>query len=360
MLIALAAIPVATQPLPPLSDYINHLATAHVVDAISGDPDLQRFYEIDWRLIPNLMIDLVVPALHRFLSIYVAGEIFTLAIFVLILTGTLALNRALFGRWSAAPLVAAPLLYNGVLLVGVMNYVFGIGLALWALAAWVVLRERAWPQRLLVSTVFVLLLYVCHLFALGLYALGLLAIEIERLWARRSEPFWPRFADFCATGVPFLLAAALLFTSETWDSHGVPAFWEFWGKIHGLMLAVSIYYDDVAYALLGLAMLAALCAAWTNRLHFHPVGWALLVVGALVYLAMPRALFAAHLADQRLPVALAFMLAACLRRRSARTADARSLRRAADYSHGDSRRRSSDSCGTSSRTDRSPPMSWSS
>jgi hypothetical protein len=259
------------------------------------------------------MIDLVVPALHRFLSIYAAGEIFTLAMFVLILTGTLALNRALFGRWSAAPLIAAPLLYNGVLLVGVMNYVFGIGLALWALAAWVALREHAWPQRLLVSTIFVLLLYVCHLFALGLYALGLLAIEIVRLWARRSEPSWPRFADFCATGVPFLLAAALLLSSETWDSDGVPAFWEFWGKIQGLTLAVSIYYNDVAYALLGLAMFAALCAAWTNRLHFHPVGWALLVAGALVYLAMPRALFAAHLADQRLPIALAFMLAACLR-----------------------------------------------
>ena len=115
---------------------------------------------------------------------------------------------------------------------------------------------------------------------------------------RRAVPAWPRR---CWSA------------SETWDSDGVPAFWEFWGKIDGLMLAVSIYYNDVAYALLGLAMFAALCAAWTNRLHFHPVGWALLVVGAMVYLAMPRALFAAHLADQRLPIALAFMLAACLR-----------------------------------------------
>ena len=76
------------------------------------------------------------------MDIYRAGQVFTIAAFVLILSGTLALNRALFGYWSALPLVAAPLLYNGVLLVGVMNYVFGIGLALWALAAWVALRER--------------------------------------------------------------------------------------------------------------------------------------------------------------------------------------------------------------------------
>jgi hypothetical protein len=35
-------------------------------------------------------------------------------------------------------------------------------------------------------------------------------------------------------------------------------------------------------------------------------------VGALVYLAMPRSLFGAFMADQRLPIALAFVLIACL------------------------------------------------
>src|SRR5262249_1566609 len=114
------AIPVLTHPLPPLSDYINHLATAHVVDAIAADPDLGRFYRIEWEPIPNLMMDLVVPLVHRFMSIYVAGQIFTLSIFATILSGMLVLHRALNGRWSAVPLLASPFLYSGVLLVGVM------------------------------------------------------------------------------------------------------------------------------------------------------------------------------------------------------------------------------------------------
>src|ERR1700732_5008916 len=104
------------------------------------------------------------------------------------LSGTLALGRALQGRWSALPLIASPLLYNGVLLVGVMNYLFGIGLALWGFAAWVALRERPWPWRFAASTLFVLALYFCHLFALGLYGLELLAFETHRLWTRRSAP----------------------------------------------------------------------------------------------------------------------------------------------------------------------------
>jgi hypothetical protein len=318
------SIPVITHPLPPLSDYINHLATAYVIDAIGNDPDLDRFYRIEWQPIPNLMMDMVVPVLHRFMNIYLAGQIFTIAIFLAILSGTLALSRALNGRWSALPLVASPLLYNGVLLVGVMNYLFGIGLALWGFAAWIALRERPWGWRLTVSTLFVLALFFCHLFALGLYGLELLAFESHRLWARAPTLTlarlrgreWEgafRLIDFAATGAPFLPALLLLIAGPTWDSAGVPAYWDLSGKLDGVMLAISIYRPWVAYGLIALLGLAAVFARRRGVLHVHPVGWALLCVGAAVYLALPRVLFAAHLADQRLPIALAFMLVACIR-----------------------------------------------
>jgi hypothetical protein len=313
VVMAAISIPIVTHRLPPLSDYFNHLATAHVVDVIGRDPDLSRFYRIEWDIIPNLMIDLVVPVLHRFMDIYVAGQIFMVMIFAGILSGTMGLGRALHGRWSATPLIASPLLYNGVLLVGVMNYLAGIGIALWSVAAWIAMRERAWLLRLAVSTLLVLVLFVCHLFALGVYGLGLLAFESLRLWERRREPLGPRFVDFVATGVPFLPALVLLLISPTWDAAGVPPFWEFPGKIDGLMLVVDIYQRAVAWGILAVIGVAAAWAARRHLLAFHPFGWAVLAVGAVVYLALPRALFAAHLADQRLPIALAFMLAACFR-----------------------------------------------
>jgi hypothetical protein len=310
---AVVSIPIVTHPLPPLSDYINHLATSHVVDAIGSDPDLQRFYRIEWAPIPDLMMDLVVPPLHRFMNIYLAGRLFTIAIFAGILSGMLALHRALFRRWSALPLLASPLLYNGVLLVGVMNYLFGIGLALWGFAAWVALRERSWVWRYTASTLFVLALFFCHLFALGLYGLELLAFETYWLWTRRKEPLEGRLVDFFAVGLPFLPALLLLIIGPTWESAGVPAYWDLGGKIDGLMLVIGIYYPAVAYGLVGPLVLAAALALRCGALRFHPVGWALLSVGTLVYLALPRVLFAAHLADQRLPIGLAFMLAACIR-----------------------------------------------
>jgi hypothetical protein len=306
-----AAIPIITHPLPPLSDYVNHLARMHVIASIGKDADLSRFYEIDWQIVPNLMMDLVVPRLTAFMTVYHAGQVFTVATFVLIGSGTLTLNRALFGSWSVLPLISLPLLYNHIFLVGVMNYMFGIGLALWGLALWILLRERFWAIRLLVSGAIVLALFFCHLFAVGIYGLGLLAIELTRLWMTRERPLLPRLVDFVATGIPFLPVVPLLLMSPTWDLVG-EFFWEKLGKIDGLVYVIEVYSDIVAFLLIGGAAAGAIWAARHRLLRLHPVGWTLLVVGAVVYIAMPHMLFATYMADQRLPIALAFMVIACV------------------------------------------------
>jgi len=311
VLALVAAIPVITHPLPPLEDYANHLARMHVIATIGRDPYLARFYEIDWQIVPNLMMDMVVPVLARVMNVYLAGQLFTVVAFLLIVSGTLALNRALFGQWSVLPLIAFPFLYNYVFLVGVMNYQFGMGLALWALAVWVWLRERGWPLRLAVSTLFVIALFFCHLFAVGLYGLGLLAYELWRGLMRRDLPMQMRVIDFIATGLPFVPVVLLLLASPTWD-HVKEYGWEPRGKIDGLMYVIEVYSDIVAFILAASISAAAIWAVRHRLLRFHPAGLFLLLVGCFIYLVMPRVLFATYMADQRLPIAVAFMLIACV------------------------------------------------
>jgi hypothetical protein len=311
VLCAAISVPVLTHKLPPLSDYVNHLARMYVIDAQGHDAYLDRFYEIHWQIIPNLMMDLVVPTLARIVNIYLAGQFFLISIFVLILSGTLALNRALIGRWSALPLVAAPLLYNNLLLVGVANYLFGIGLMLWALAAWVALRERPWPWRFAASAAFVIALFFCHLMSVALYGLGLFAFEAERLWRTRGWRSNAKLAEFCATAIPFLPVLPLLYESPTLglatDNH-----WEQSGKIDGILFVFNVYSEYVAFALIGIAAVALFWAIRHKLVRFSAMGWILLVLGGAVYLATPRVLFATYMADQRLPIGLVFMLVACL------------------------------------------------
>jgi hypothetical protein len=214
------------------------------------------------------------------------------------------------------------LLYNHVFLVGTMNYVFGIGLSLWALVAWIWLRERGIVLRLTVSSAFVLMLFVCHLFSVGLYGLGLLAFELHRLcetYSRRSRPgsagqadgwrVWP-LVDFVACGLPFLPVLPLLMTSPTWDLASTVR-WELQGKLDGLIFVIEVYSHFAAFVLTSIVAFAAGWAMCYQALKVHPFGWMLLVVGGLVYLALPRILLDTFMVDQRLPIWLAFAVIAC-------------------------------------------------
>src|SRR6516225_4989812 len=81
-LAAIASIPILLYPWPPLSDYINRLARMHVIASIGSDPNLAGFYEVEWQVIPNLMMDLIVPILQRVMNVYLAGQVYTIMTFV--------------------------------------------------------------------------------------------------------------------------------------------------------------------------------------------------------------------------------------------------------------------------------------
>ncbi|HEY2226280.1 MAG TPA: hypothetical protein VGI22_00805 [Xanthobacteraceae bacterium] len=323
LLLAITSIPIVLHPWPPMSDYINHLARMQVIATINTDPDLARFYEVDWQVIPNLMMDMIVPPLLRVMNVYAAGQLYTILSFALITSGTVMLHRQLFGRWSVLPLIAFPLLYNNVFLVGTMNYVFGMGLAIWALASWIALRERNLALRLAVSTLFILGLFFCHLFAVGVYGVGLLSFELHRLWtrfgaARRAAAGASTGAtlarllfDFAITGLPFLPVLPLLMMSPTWGLRQTYS-WELPGKLDGLVYIIEVYSHGAAFFFTAAVAFAIGWATRHKALRFHVIGVGLLAIGIAVYVALPRVIFETYMADQRLPISLAFMLIACV------------------------------------------------
>lgn len=317
----LISIPIWTHPLPPLSDYVNHLSRMQVIATLAKNPKLAEFYEINWQVIPNLTMDFIVPTLAQVMNIYTAGQVYIVTMFALIISGTLVLNRVLVGRWSAMPLFAIPLLYNYVFLVGLMNYIFGIGVALWALAGWIAVRERAWPIRMVLSSACVVVLFFCHLSALGIYGIGVLSFELLRLWERRDQAWPMRVVDFVCSGLPFLAAAPLLAASPTMGlASGI--YWDQRGKIDGLMYIIANYSDITAFALVSVMVAALVWAVRHRVLHFHPLVFVAIAVGTVIYLVLPRVMFDTYMTDQRVPIGVAFILFACgdleLRRRLVR------------------------------------------
>jgi hypothetical protein len=60
----LISIPIWTHPLPPLSDYINHLARMQVIAELPNNRQLAAFYELNWQVIPNLAKYFSCPCLY--------------------------------------------------------------------------------------------------------------------------------------------------------------------------------------------------------------------------------------------------------------------------------------------------------
>src|ERR1044072_9387111 len=82
----LLSIPIWTHPLPPLSDYVNHLARIHVIAQLPKNPQIATFYELDWQVIPNLTMDVIVPPLARMMNVYVAGQLYLVGMFALMIS----------------------------------------------------------------------------------------------------------------------------------------------------------------------------------------------------------------------------------------------------------------------------------
>jgi len=101
-----------------------------------------------------------------------------------------------------------------------------------------------------------------------------------------------------------------LMMSPTWGLRSDVS-WELTGKIDGLVYVIDVYSNAVALLLAVFAAAAVGFALYRRVLRFHAFGYMLLAVGTVVYVAMPRVIFDTYMADQRLPISLAFMAIAC-------------------------------------------------
>ena len=307
ILTAIVAVPVFAVAVPPLADYVNHLSRMQVIAVRGHDAFLDAFYQIEWQLIPNLAMDLIVPPLDRLLDIYRAGQIFTLLTVLSLVTGPMMVHKALHGRINAFPLTAFVVVYNGVFLFGMMNFLLGVGLACWGLAAWIAMRERALALRLAVSAVFCLMLFVCHLYAVGLYGLAIGSFEAWA-WARRGFRLDRRLVvALIALIVPVLPLVPLLMGSSTWGLVREYA-WVAQSKMEGLGLVIRTYDDTHDLAVVGLGAAALGWALHRGILSVHGAAWPLAGFGFAVFLAMPYTLFGSEMADQRMPIAVLTLL----------------------------------------------------
>src|SRR6266436_2554893 len=305
LLFAASVVPVLSVEIPAMIDYVNHLARMHLlVDAAAGRPN--PAYEIHWRFYPNLAMDLIVPVLARFVSVESAARLFLLASQTLVVSGAIALEIAVRGRHQFSGFAALIALYSLPFLWGLMNFEFGCGVALWAVAFWIHYRERLGYAWIAFHAGFVVLLFVSHLFALGIYGLTIGCYEASRIAGYRQAA-----RTFAVMAFPVVVLYLCLIWSG--GAIGKPVFdWWFGLKLMWPLLVMNGYNITLSIAL-ALTIAALLVFLGYHRVFGLTRPAILIGSGFLVaYLLMPTRLFDSAYSEVRLIPAIMAILPAFL------------------------------------------------
>jgi hypothetical protein len=302
-----ALMPLALIDIVPMTDYLNHLARIHLL-AAAGTPDANPYYDITWKLYPNLAADLLVPQLARLMSVEAALRLFFGFSQFLVVTGAIAIERQIRGRHLVAGLAALLVLFNVAFNAGLLNFEFAVGVALWAIAIWIKLRDAAWPRRLLAHALFVGILFLSHFFALGIYGLTIGLFELTALTHRKWDP--RRTAGLLAVmagpvlvllGVMHVSGGAVGGQAILWDWR-LKLLWPL-NFLNGYIALCSVFVLAVLIVLIGFLR-------WKDAIALSAAGRWIAAGFALTYIAMPRLLFNTDAVDVRVLVGAALIVPA--------------------------------------------------
>ncbi|HET9414919.1 MAG TPA: hypothetical protein VFO74_12455 [Pseudolabrys sp.] len=312
ILLMVSVAPVWMVTAPPLADYPNHLARMHILASGAQSEFLGRFYAVSWSVIPNLAMDIIVPALVNFMPLEIAGKVFVTLILALLASGSLVLHYTIHKRFSPWPLLVFLFLYNGVFLFGMVNYLFGIGLCLWAIAAWIETRKYGHSARVVLFYTTCVILFFAHLSAMGVYVLSVIAYEASQISRLRPLPGnLIRWLVLLIAGPLFLLAMLILLprstTNETLPFTYGPVAFALSQKLGALELIVRNYVRVLDIATLGAVIWLVLFGLLTQRLHVDRVmRWPALAI-AIAGFCLPYQVMGSNFADARILVAAAFL-----------------------------------------------------
>ena len=300
--------PLTLVDVPPLLDYPNHLARAVVLASGASDPIVSRMYAAHWAIIPNLGTDLVLPPLLHLVPVHLAGRIVVGITILLPVLGTVAYSRAVFGCYSPWPLASGLVAYNATLLLGFLNFVAAIGIALLLAAGWITWRERHPVRAAALATVGATVLFFTHLMGLLFFYVLVAGFEFEQQWPHR--PHRQSVLARLAVLMPSLVAPlGLYLVSPLAPVADGAEFASLADKATQLVFPFANYIlplDIATGCAIGIFLLA--CFAMPRCCRVSPGSGLALLLTALLFLAVPFAFKGTFFLDTRFVIMFGFLL----------------------------------------------------
>jgi hypothetical protein len=301
---------------PPLHDYQFHIARIYILTHWQNSTALQSYYQIGSFLLPNVGMDVIAVLLVKLMPIETAGVVFIGLTLALQLSGCMALYRGVHGHYTLWPLVAGLFLFNWIFLFGFLNYLFGVGLLLWATAVWIALNQSAPWLRVLWGSVFSVALFFSHIVAVGLFAVIVAGYEIQRAAANYQDMPSLAFRNLLVGVSIFVLPGFLFFASSTAAEGGEKTSHSIINLLRTPAIFVRVLLSgnwtlDSVTVLITVACLVILFLR--GRLTVARPMYLVIAMLVVTFIAMPHEVFGGWGADTRIPVVIVYVLIASTR-----------------------------------------------
>jgi hypothetical protein len=266
-----------------------------------------------------MALDVLMTGLTWFIPVETTGKITLATTLLLPLLGVAMLHRAVFGRRSYWPLAAAIVVFNRLFFLAFMGFLDGLGLSLIGAALWKT-NERRPKRQLAIAVVIGISIFFFHVLALAFY--GFIIFGFEAFSAYRFKTVRP--LKIAALAAPFVIPAILYLRAPIQAAHpeGPPGFIGvlkryYWGYLHeppglkfygllGPFLTYSRWLDGTVAFIVGALLIVALRRR--KLLWSRPVV-AVILAMAILYPLVPYVAFNGIVyIDQRIPIAVAFLL----------------------------------------------------
>lgn len=310
VLLVVMLTPLAIYQYPGFVDYPNHLARLHIL--VGQLPDGWRdYYSVRHVLIPNLALDLICPLFVGLgLDPNAALRLFVALTMIGFAGGTIAVGTAATGSPPWFALVAFPIAYNRYLVLGLLNYLFSVGLALLLLAAWLHSRrlDAKWYRTawLLLLSLGALVLLTSHLAGYGLFLVAVFGYELGVFVG--TDVAWRKKLRNPLSLALAVAPSALIYFFVFDHSSGFSVSYGplLYNKVTGALSPFFSYTPGYAVATITVFVFCG-WAVWRFRDAHGKLGWPLpaaltLMVLVLAFLVLPTGIMGHDQLDKRLSI----------------------------------------------------------
>ena len=247
---------------------------------------------------------------------------FLLSVIVVQATGVWVLNRLLQGRQPVpvGAIVGCALIYNAILTLGFLSYLFALGMMLWTVWLWLQVRDRSWWIILTLASGATVLLYFAHIVAFGIYGVVVVGYELQRLVQDRQNSSKDRSYLFIRSGIPFLVPTLLYLIGAHGDTDPLQISQYFLReKLLAIVDALNSGSTPIRVSVAGFAIVSILAFA-LGRLRFNTSMALPIALLTLLFVVAPTGFrlyeygfVSGFDLDDRLPLAIALLVCASLR-----------------------------------------------